>query len=141
MIYIPANDNLCMEITARPVEYSPGRPFMGTTMALSIAPGADHIGEVQAWNVDTGKRVWTHNYMKSPNWGPMLTTGGGLVFTGGTADRKNTLEQVLLSAPAAGVPRVSTYAPTVCDPCSTRSTEIWPAKGTSGARPHISTCK
>ena len=27
-----------------------------------IAPGADHIGEVQAWNVDTGKRVWTHKF-------------------------------------------------------------------------------
>ena len=55
---------------------------------LPIAPGADHIGEVQAWNVDTGKRVWTHNYADSPNWGPMLATGGGLVFSGGTNDRK-----------------------------------------------------
>ena len=53
-----------------------------------MAPGADHVGEVQAWNVDTGQRVWTHAYQKSPNWGPMLATGGGLVFTGGTADRK-----------------------------------------------------
>jgi alcohol dehydrogenase (cytochrome c) len=43
---------------------------------------------VQAWNVDTGKKVWTHNYAKSPNWGAMLATGGGLVFTGGTNDRK-----------------------------------------------------
>ena len=48
----------------------------------------DHFGEVQAWNVDTGQRVWTHNFEKSPNWGSMLATGGGLVFTGGTADRK-----------------------------------------------------
>jgi alcohol dehydrogenase (cytochrome c) len=24
-------------------------------------PGADHVGEVQAWNVDTGEKVWTHN--------------------------------------------------------------------------------
>jgi alcohol dehydrogenase (cytochrome c) len=43
---------------------------------------------VQAWNVDTGQEVWTHNYVKSPNWGSMLSTGGGLVFTGGTNDRK-----------------------------------------------------
>ena len=43
---------------------------------------------MQAWNVDTGKRVWTHNYENSPNWGPMLATGGGLVFSGGTNDRK-----------------------------------------------------
>jgi alcohol dehydrogenase (cytochrome c) len=45
-------------------------------------------GEVQAWNVDTGQRVWRHKYEFSPNWGSMLTTAGGLVFTGGTNDRK-----------------------------------------------------
>ena len=39
-------------------------------------------------SVDTGKKVWTHEYTKTPNWGSMLTTGGGLVFTGGTNDRK-----------------------------------------------------
>ena len=50
-------------------------------------PGSKHIGEVQAWNVDTGKRVWTHTFAKSANWGPILTTGGGLVFSGGTNDR------------------------------------------------------
>ena len=50
-------------------------------------PGADHFGEVQAWNVDTGARVWMHPFAKSPNWGSMLATAGGLVFTGGTADR------------------------------------------------------
>jgi alcohol dehydrogenase (cytochrome c) len=38
--------------------------------------------------VDTGERVWTHTYSKSPNWGGMLATAGGLVFTGGTNDRK-----------------------------------------------------
>jgi alcohol dehydrogenase (cytochrome c) len=43
---------------------------------------------VQAWNVDTGRRVWTHTYAKSPNWGSMLATSGGLVFTGGTSDRR-----------------------------------------------------
>jgi len=87
MVYIPANENLCMTFTARPVEYSPGRPFTGTTNTMSLAPGADHVGEVQAWNVDTGKRVWTHTYANSPNWGPMLATAGGLVFSGGTNDR------------------------------------------------------
>ncbi|PYU23613.1 MAG: PQQ-dependent dehydrogenase, methanol/ethanol family [Acidobacteria bacterium] len=87
MLYIPANENLCATFTATEVEYSPGAPFMGTTSTLEMAPGADHIGEVQAWDVDTGKRVWTHTYAKSPNWGPLLTTAGGLVFSGGTNDR------------------------------------------------------
>ena len=88
MIYIPANENLCTTLTGLNVEYTPGGRYMGARSALLAAPGADHIGEVQAWNVDTGKRVWTHNYTDSQNWGPMLATGGGLVFSGGTNDRK-----------------------------------------------------
>jgi len=87
MIYIPANENLCATIAGRPVEYSPPASYVGAVTNLLIAPGADHIGEVQAWNVDTGKRVWTHTYATSPNWGPMLATAGGLVFSGGTNDR------------------------------------------------------
>ena len=88
MIYIPANENLCASIVGREIEYMAGSPFTGATTTVSLAPGADHIGEVQAWNVDSGKRVWTHKYAKSQNWGPMLATAGGLVFTGGTNDRK-----------------------------------------------------
>jgi len=87
MIYIPANENLCMTSTGEKVEYMPGARYLGARTTLSVAPGADHIGEVQAWNVDTGKRVWTHAYANSQNWGPMLATAGGLVFSGGTNDR------------------------------------------------------
>ena len=88
MIYIPANENLCGTITGRDVRYVPGGAFVGATTVIDAQPGADHFGEVQAWNVDTGRRVWTHNYATSPNWGPMLATAGGLVFSGGTNDRK-----------------------------------------------------
>jgi alcohol dehydrogenase (cytochrome c) len=87
MIYIPANNNLCQTSKGQDVEYEAGRSFTGVKLSFSVAPGADHIGEVQAWNVDTGKQVWTHNYPKSPNWGAMLATAGGLVFSGGTNDR------------------------------------------------------
>ena len=87
MIYIPANENLCASFSAEKVTYSPGGRYTGATGTLLVAPGADHIGEVQAWNVDTGKRTWTHPYAASQNWGPMLATGGGLVFSGGTNDR------------------------------------------------------
>ena len=88
MLYVPANENLCSSLVGKPVSYTAGRTFTGASNTLLLAPGADHIGEVQAWNVDTGARVWTHTFPTSANWGPMLTTGGGLVFSGGTNDRK-----------------------------------------------------
>ena len=87
MIYIPANENLCGTIVGRQATYVAGSAYTGATSTTSLAPGADHVGEVQAWNVDTGKRVWTHAYETSANWGPMMATGGGLVFSGGTNDR------------------------------------------------------
>jgi alcohol dehydrogenase (cytochrome c) len=87
-LYIPANENLCQELEGEEVEYRPGQQYTGAqTRDFIVAEGADHIGELQAWNMKTGERVWTHKY-ESPNWGPVLTTGGGLVFTGGTWDRK-----------------------------------------------------
>ena len=88
MLYVPANENLCTNLVGKPVTYTAGRTFSGATGTLLLAPGADHIGEVQAWNVDTATRVWTHTFPASANWGPMLTTAGGLVFSGGTNDRK-----------------------------------------------------
>jgi alcohol dehydrogenase (cytochrome c) len=91
LIYIPANNNLCGALVGIPVEYKAGTSFAGARIGGGnfIAPGAKHVGgEVQAWNVDTGMRVWTHEYASSPNWGSILTTAGGLVFSGGTNDRK-----------------------------------------------------
>ncbi|HEX4998031.1 MAG TPA: PQQ-binding-like beta-propeller repeat protein, partial [Terriglobia bacterium] len=91
MIYIPANNNVCGGLRGQEnVVYTPGRGFTGVQMTsnMPIVPGADHFGEVQAWNVDTGKQVWVHKYEKSPNWGSMLTTAGGLVISGGTNDQK-----------------------------------------------------
>ncbi len=88
MIYIPANENLCgTSIGQENVPYIPGRGYTGATTTTYLVPNADHVGEVQAWDVDTGKKVWTHMYPKSMNWGPMLATAGGLVFSGGTNDR------------------------------------------------------
>jgi alcohol dehydrogenase (cytochrome c) len=89
MIYIPANNNLCGSNMGVASTYTPGRPYVGIGGSRPfIRSGADHVGEVQAWNVDSGQKVWTHIYPKSPNWGSMLVTGGGVLFTGGTSDRK-----------------------------------------------------
>ncbi len=85
-VYIPANENLCSNLEGQDVTYKPGLPFMGAQLELTIFDGADHIGELQAWDINSGQRVWTHEF-QSPLWGPVLTTAGGLVFMGGTNDR------------------------------------------------------
>ena len=90
MMYIPANNNMCQTLVGVPVTYTPGRGFTGTGRTsgpgTTLKEGAKHVGEVQAWNVDTGQKVWTHTYRQA-NWGPILTTGGNLLFAGGTPDQ------------------------------------------------------
>jgi alcohol dehydrogenase (cytochrome c) len=87
LLYIPANENLCGTSVGAKVAYNPGQPYTGATTTLYIAPGADHIGELQAWDLDAGKKAWSHPFANSQLWGPVLATGGGVVFMGGTNDR------------------------------------------------------
>jgi alcohol dehydrogenase (cytochrome c) len=87
LIYIPANENTCGTSIGVDVEYVPGQGYSGARVGFYLAAGAEHVGEVQAWNVDTGERAWTHRFARSSNWGPMLATAGDLVFSGGTSDR------------------------------------------------------
>jgi alcohol dehydrogenase (cytochrome c) len=91
MIYIPSNDNICGAIEGQQeVNYVAGKGYSGASFGGPPVkpPALDHFGAVQAWNVDTGKKVWEHNFATSPNWGSMLATGGDLVISGGTNDRK-----------------------------------------------------
>jgi alcohol dehydrogenase (cytochrome c) len=69
--------------------------------------------EVQAWDLDSGKKVWTHSYGMSQNWGPILATAGNVLFTGGTNDRKfraldatngNVLYEMTMPSGVNGVP-------------------------------------
>ncbi len=89
-LYIPANENLCGAMTGQEATYQPGQLYIGVDFSkLELLPKAEakeHIGELQAWDLNAGKKVWTVKF-KSHNWGPVLTTGGGLVFQGGTNDR------------------------------------------------------
>lgn len=85
-LYFSANENLCAYMNTREVEYSPGKPYTGGSSQMFLRDGAEHIGELQAWNLNTGEEVWTNEF-QSHNWGPVLTTAGGLVFSGGTNDR------------------------------------------------------
>jgi alcohol dehydrogenase (cytochrome c) len=87
LLYIPANENLCTELRGEPPKYVAGERYTGVaTNVMLMVAGADHIGELQAWDLDTGKRVWTTK-LPSQNWGPVLATAGDVLFSGGTNDR------------------------------------------------------
>jgi alcohol dehydrogenase (cytochrome c) len=90
MVYIPANENHCGSLEGKVQEYVAGQWWTGVDIpdiGFTIDQNADHYGELQAWDVNTGKEVWTREHPTSMNWGSVLTTGGGLVFMGGTNDR------------------------------------------------------
>ncbi len=84
MLYVPATNNLCSVMEGIPVEYRAGRAFEGAATETFRREGAEHVGELQAWNLDTGRRVWTQEFPTSVD--SVLATGGGLVFadSGGT---------------------------------------------------------
>ena len=95
LFYIPANNNLCSELPEpEALKYKKGDLYIGYPIDKVLgglkyqggkAPAS--IGELQAWDLKTGKLAWVHKF-PTPNWGPLLTTGGNLVFSGGTNDRK-----------------------------------------------------
>jgi len=94
LLYIPANNNLCAFL---PKGQVPDEGTKGIYVGYEIddifgsvrtGPGAkDHIGELQAWDLNTGKKVWQHNFT-AHLWAPLLVTGGDVVFAGGTQDRQ-----------------------------------------------------
>ena len=90
MIYIPANDNHCGHLEGKVQEYVAGQWWTGVDIpdiGFTVTEDAKFYGDLQAWNVDTGKKVWSQLFPDSMQWGSVLTTGGGLVFVGGTNDR------------------------------------------------------
>jgi len=93
LLYVPANNNICGFLPAGKVPESESKGFYVGYEAESIfgsirtAPAAsDHLGELQAWDLNTGKRVWQHNF-KTVFYAPLLVTGGDILFAGGTPDR------------------------------------------------------
>lgn len=95
LFYIPANNNLCAMLPEPdPVKYKKGDLYIGYSIEAVLGSiryqdgkQPSTIGELQAWDLKTGKLAWVHKF-PTFTWGPLLTTGGNLVFTGGTNDRK-----------------------------------------------------
>lgn len=86
LLYIPANNNHCGTIEGLEVEYVPGRGYTGADSDMTLRVGADHIGELQAWDLNADRLVWQVDF-PTLNWGSVLTTAGDLVFQGGAPDR------------------------------------------------------
>lgn len=94
LLYIPANNNLCAFLPKGrvPDEASKGL-YVGYETedifgSVRLGPGAkDHIGELQAWDLNTGRKVWQKDF-KAHLWSPLLVTGGDVLFAGGTQDRQ-----------------------------------------------------
>jgi alcohol dehydrogenase (cytochrome c) len=91
LIYIPANENHCNKLEGKVEERVPGQWWTGVAVPdlhFSVDTKAGFFGEIEAYDVNTGKRAWRDLYSSSMMWGSLLTTAGGLVFGGGTNDRE-----------------------------------------------------
>jgi alcohol dehydrogenase (cytochrome c) len=87
LLYIPAINNMCGEYKGVAKPLIDGQLWLGADPdTLNLLPRGTHLGELQAWNLETGKRVWMHPF---PNqlFASVLSTAGDLVFIGGTNDR------------------------------------------------------
>ena len=86
LVYIPVNENHCGVIEGREVTYMPGSSYTGARTEFTLREPEGNIGEIQAWDMNAGEEVWSVEF-QSHNWGGILTTGGNLIFSGGTSDR------------------------------------------------------
>ncbi len=88
LVYIPANNNMCESLEGKKEKLVVGQLWLGADADnAKLLPHDDHIGELQAWDVSTGKQAWMHPFSKSQLFASVLSTGGDLVFVGGTNDR------------------------------------------------------
>jgi alcohol dehydrogenase (cytochrome c) len=89
LLYIPAIDNMCGSLTGEKKPRIEGQLWLGADIEkldLSVPTPVPHLGELQAWDVAAGKKVWSHKFPQQL-FASVLSTGGDLVFVGGTNDR------------------------------------------------------
>ncbi|MBU3021385.1 PQQ-dependent methanol/ethanol family dehydrogenase [Aestuariibacter sp. A3R04] len=79
LFYVPSNE-WEMDIWNEPTAYKKGAAYLGAGFTIKSV-NEDFIGVLKAINPRTGETVWRYNNF-SPLWGGVLTTGGGLVWTG-----------------------------------------------------------
>ena len=79
LFYVPSNE-WGMDIWNEPITYKKGAAYLGA--GFTIKPlFEDHIGSLKAIDPMTGEIKWEFKN-NAPLWGGVITTAGGLVFTG-----------------------------------------------------------
>ncbi|WP_269586157.1 PQQ-dependent methanol/ethanol family dehydrogenase [Roseibium sp. Sym1] len=77
--YVPSNE-WGMDIWNEPINYKKGAAYLGA--GFTIKPlFEDHIGSLKAIDPNTGEIKWEYKN-GAPLWAGVMTTAGGLVFTG-----------------------------------------------------------
>jgi alcohol dehydrogenase (cytochrome c) len=87
-LYYPLQ-NMCMDATAlgdEPIAEELGQ----LDYTYKLAPGAEHVGTIQAISAETGETLWTYENPSATM--SLLTTGGGLVFGGDVAGNFRALD-------------------------------------------------
>lgn len=79
LFYVPSNE-WSMDIWNEPVSYKKGAAYLGAGFTIKPA-NDDFIGVLRAMDPKTGEEVWRYNN-PAPLWGGVMTTAGGLIFTG-----------------------------------------------------------
>ncbi|MCJ2008672.1 PQQ-binding-like beta-propeller repeat protein, partial [Methylobacterium sp. J-092] len=81
LFYVPTN-HVCMDYEPFRVTYTPGQPYVGTTLSMYPAPNSHGgRGNFIAWDGVEGKMKWS-NAKQFSVWSGALATAGDVVFYG-----------------------------------------------------------
>jgi lanthanide-dependent methanol dehydrogenase len=86
LAYVPAV-NVCMDYTARAVQYIAGTPYVGANYPPRKDSPGGYKGALIAWDPKVGRQRWAVPDTAYPIYSGVLATGGDLVFYG-TLDGK-----------------------------------------------------
>ncbi len=79
LFYVPLNE-WAMDLWNEPITYKKGAAYLGAGFTVKLLY-EDYIGALRAIDPVTGEWKWEYKN-QAPLWGGVMTTAGGLVFTG-----------------------------------------------------------
>ncbi len=91
LLYIPANDNICGRLVGEKKPIVEGQLWLGAELekldlSMRDKKVPEYMGELQAWDMNGNKKVWSYKF-PTQLFASAMATAGDLVFVGGTSDR------------------------------------------------------